>query len=146
MLLKNDLRDIIELSGLNESGNEVVAQVKMGVDVKELLKNKPNFTRNIFPNGWSHKGAQWSVRSIGSPSLQITGWEDGHLEIDIDRWCPRWIHPIATAKHLGEIGLNQVTRWFKHPTCTSQRDVAKALNKQKYPVLVARQARVLYFI
>ncbi len=141
MALRYEFLDKIVPHGVNEAGDEVIATVKEGVNLEQFLKSSPAFTADIFPSDWSHEGCEWSYRSISSPSLQVTGFAD-HIELDIDRWCPRWMHPMATLKHLYEMSHHRVTSFLtRRFIVTSQRSVEKALNKQKYPVLVTKQAR-----
>ncbi len=145
MLLKYELLDKLDINGLSRNGEEVDVTAKEGVELKALLKGNPQFTADMFPTGWSHEGCDWSYRSRSSPSLQITHYPNNRVEVDIDRWCPRWADLKATGQHIYEISSHKVMRWLRKPINTSQRAIAKALNKQKYPVLVSRQARVFHF-
>jgi hypothetical protein len=147
MALKYELLQLVEIQGLNEEGDEVVATVKEGVDLKTFFKNNKDFGSGLGPAGWTHEGCVSSWKLKQNPSLQVTQFKDGHLELDIDRWYGglefSLKHPLLTFKrlrnagqHLYETGEHRVVKWFTHRMLhTNQHQIKQALDKQKYPKL-----------
>ena len=117
--LPESISRVLEIQGVNENGKEVVARLLVPArEFDRLLRSQPNIVPDMFwPMGslvGPHKHAWRSRRTKGShQSLQYTIYRSpagDYVEMDIDRDCPQWNNPVATAKHLA---LEIVPNWVQ---------------------------------
>ena len=115
--LPESISRVLAIQGVNENGKEVVARLLVPArEFDRLLLAEPNIVPDMFwPMGshvGPHKHAWKSRRTKGThQSLQYTIYRSpggDYVEMDIDRDCPQWTNPVATAKHLA---LEIVPNW-----------------------------------
>lgn len=98
MLRDLGLESYIRILGVSKAGTEVIAVPVTGVDFYQLLQFRPDFGPDVSHSGFSHPNCLKSVRLMSNPSLQVTFYND-HMEIDIDRFAPRWDRPFSIIEH-----------------------------------------------
>jgi hypothetical protein len=131
------LTDYITVIGMSPSRKVVLAKPKSGIDLQKVIESNSGFGKDIFRSGWAHKGCFLSFRQKINPSLQISFFKDAGgevtLQLDIDRFAPRWNRPIDIFRHATqEAGVHWVKRRIlgRNPK-TSQRAIAKAILKEQ---------------